>query len=669
MRKLKLFAAGILSASLMFGMASSQSIRTEAAGKSVSYDFTTPGLAGRESELLLQNPNRGLRMEVYLDVATGKSLFEYADADAFEELERQIAYYESDQPQLIQVYFYLTGYKDKPLDETAFNNMNRFFEKLEEHNLKAVLRFAYIWDDNDWEEVKQEPTVDQLEAHMVQLKDFIKNHEEQIHVLQMGLVGAWGEWDSGARERLAKLYGADAEQRIVNSVLKNTPEDMYLQVRYQFIKNSFVDKNDTVNWNRVGYHDDYLIGYYHDWNTAGGNPESEGWKQMTEESKNLLVDGEMVWGAGNKWNLPYEEESINPWWIAWRMREHHFTSLSLTHNYKETNKGPDSDGCNFSMMDWQKEFVDAETMQDEEYLFEPNWFKDKEGNDIERSMFEFIRDHLGYYLKAETAEAVVDEESVNVDVTMKNYGFAAPIGLKSIDLVMLDADGNEADRVKACELNELQPGEEVTIQKTFAKPEADGRYTLAIDIRAKDGTPARLANDSEFVNGYNVMGDVEVKAMAAPQAPVEVKEMQAGKDFVTFKFAPSADSAKVVGYKVYSGTEVVADVENVIGEDGLVEAKVTGLKAGTTYKFLVKAYDADGNLSEEGMEFSITTEKAAVTEPDNGQGSNNGQNTDNGQKQSAKSPETGDASNILVILLAMCGSAVIMAGKGKEKTF
>ena len=41
---------------------------------------------GEDSALLLSNPDRGLRMEVYLDVATGESLFEHAGEDAVKQL-------------------------------------------------------------------------------------------------------------------------------------------------------------------------------------------------------------------------------------------------------------------------------------------------------------------------------------------------------------------------------------------------------------------------------------------------------------------------------------------------------------------------------------------------------------------------------------------------------
>nr|WP_296064834.1 DUF4874 domain-containing protein [uncultured Mediterraneibacter sp.] len=497
-KKLQKIVASVV---LVLGMAfAAKTIMSSAEEDVTHYNLTKPYLSGEESSLLLSNPDRGLRMETYMDVATGKSVFEYADEDAIAQLNDQISLYKSDDPRLVQVYFYLTGYKEKALDETAFSNMEKYFEELRKNDLKAVLRFAYISDDSN--PVSQEPTTAQIEQHMQQLSSFITNHKDQIHVFQMGLVGAWGEWDSGARSRMAQ-DDPNCEKKIIYAVLNNIPDDMYVQVRYLNIKNNNIDKQDTKNWNRVGYHDDFLIGNLHGWNTAGSNPQSEGWQQMTEESKNLLVDGEMIWGSANE----YYKNNIGGTVIdsvkmAKRLKEHHFTSLSMTHNYKEKGQ------TNYSMTHWQHEYINQKTLEKNSLPYAPGWFKDENGNNISRTMFEYIRDYLGYYLVLENAEATVEQESVDLNLTLKNYGFAAPLALKDVDIVLLDSDGNEVCREKLCDPSDLQPEQEVTIEKTLVKPDANRAYRLALSIRSEDGTGVRLGNDMEMMNGYQVLGDL-----------------------------------------------------------------------------------------------------------------------------------------------------------------
>ncbi len=167
---------------------------------SKTYAFDTPPLTGDKTVLLKANPDRGLRMEVYLDVATGNGLWGSANVDAIEQLRKEVALYETDAPRLVQVYFYLHGYKDKDLDQAAYDKMDAYFEALEELNLKAVLRFAYIWDET--RPLQLEPSVAQTISHIRQLKPFIEKWESRIHVLQAGIIGAWGEWDAAARGRL-----------------------------------------------------------------------------------------------------------------------------------------------------------------------------------------------------------------------------------------------------------------------------------------------------------------------------------------------------------------------------------------------------------------------------------------------------------------------------------
>lgn len=104
-------------------------------------------LSGDQTKTLLTNPDRGFRFEVYLDVKTGKSIYEYADQDTIVALKREASLYTNDQPRIVQVYFYLTGYQHKPLDAQAFSHMNAFFDELAKLNLKALLRFAYISED------------------------------------------------------------------------------------------------------------------------------------------------------------------------------------------------------------------------------------------------------------------------------------------------------------------------------------------------------------------------------------------------------------------------------------------------------------------------------------------------------------------------------------------
>lgn len=105
--------------------------KTNSSAKVVSkmkYAPALKGLPGTESKTLLQNPNRGFRLELSLNPATGKTAA--GDKDAIDDLKAQLSYYGEDSPQLAQNYIYLLDYSEKDLDQKAFDNMQKYFDAL-----------------------------------------------------------------------------------------------------------------------------------------------------------------------------------------------------------------------------------------------------------------------------------------------------------------------------------------------------------------------------------------------------------------------------------------------------------------------------------------------------------------------------------------------------------
>lgn len=504
-----LLVAAVLACSVFSLSASAQ--RPGAIPQQKDYSFDVPALCGSDSMLLQQNPGRGLRMEVYMNVKTGKGVFEAGEnRDAIEVLEEMIAKYEDDQPRLAQVYFYLTDYKNSRIDEEGFRHMEEYFEVLKEHDIKAVLRFAYIWNGDgpvsDWQ--KQDKSADGKIQDIIDLAPFVEAHKDQIHVLQAGMFGAWGEWGD--------VYGGavnkDDVKRVMAAYMENMPEELQVQVRLWRYKTDYFDSSADY-YDRISFHDDYLIGDYDDSNNLGSKqpitPVTEEEKAMISEAcKTLNVDGEMIWGRANE-SLT-GSDSIDAIKVAKRLRDDHFTSLSLEHNYKESDTNSTSTGIpnEYSMVHWQSEFINQNILDREGLPYNENWFKDRNGSTISRNMFEYIRDYLGYYLVAEKASAKVDGNQVDVNITLNNYGFAAPVGLSSIDVVLLDANDQVVERKNACDLLALQTNEAQEISVSFTRPDSHRAYTVAIAAQDSAGTPVRLANDIEYRGGFNILGEL-----------------------------------------------------------------------------------------------------------------------------------------------------------------
>ena len=110
-------------------------------------------------------------------------------------IEKGIARCAPEQITLAQVYFYLTGYRGGEIDEAGFQAMQIYFDTLRAHGLKALLRFAYSTDPGVNDATRR------YAAHIEQLCPFLERNKAYIHVLQAGMIGAWGEWHSEKKAR------------------------------------------------------------------------------------------------------------------------------------------------------------------------------------------------------------------------------------------------------------------------------------------------------------------------------------------------------------------------------------------------------------------------------------------------------------------------------------
>ena len=71
--------------------------------------------------------------------------------------------------------------------------------------------------------------------------------------------------------------GKIQREKILNAIIDAFPDGTYFQGRYMRVVNQ-TDKN--LNSEYVGYHNDFLIGIPHPWNTAGNKYKSNDYKSF-----------------------------------------------------------------------------------------------------------------------------------------------------------------------------------------------------------------------------------------------------------------------------------------------------------------------------------------------------------------------------------------------------
>jgi hypothetical protein len=86
-----------------------------------------------------------------------------------------------------------------------------------------------------------------------------------------------------------------------------------------------------------------------------------------------------------------------------------------------------------------------------------------------------------------------------------------------------------------------------------------------------------------------------------PSAPTNLVSTSKTETTVSLNWTASTDDNGVTGYKVFTGSNLTATLNSVSNYE------VTGLSAGTSYQFSVKALDAAGNESIDSNTIAVTT--------------------------------------------------------------
>ena len=137
------------------------------------------------------------------------------------------------------------------------------------------------------------------------------------------------------------------------------------------------------------------------------------------------------------------------------------------------------------------------------------------------------------------------------------------------------------------------PSSETSVQGSFAIPSEAliGSTRMRVSLRYNTIPVACDAFDFGEVEDYNVViGESGASDTEAPSAPSRVLASDINSTSVTLSWTASTDNVAVTAYDVYQGNAVAATVSTT-------STTITGLTAGTTYQFKVKAKDAAGNIS------------------------------------------------------------------------
>ena len=234
------------------------------------------------------NGSRGFRGEAYIRLGTDEA-FPGSGESYTDRLASQMELYAADGIKVMQVYVYLIDYANCDIPDSAFLQLREYFGLFRSYGIKMLLRFAYEWTS----EGKTGPRTADIEGHCKQIKSFIESNrtlfDETVYAVQLGMIGLWGEGHSSVHNLSVK--------RVIKAVADMVPEDFVIMVRTPEILSKVPDELE----HRFGLHDDFLVGYDHEWGMMDW--DSEQYPKLLTKCKYTLTDGELPWGAQFDGNL------------------------------------------------------------------------------------------------------------------------------------------------------------------------------------------------------------------------------------------------------------------------------------------------------------------------------------------------------------------------------
>lgn len=511
--------------------------------------------------LLFYNPDRGYRTQMVITIKeTRKEGVEddwrtmYLEDGMEENIDKLGRLFGMYFPSRMQYQSNLTiayvNFADNNRSEISQEGLDLFEEYLSQcriRNKKILLRVTcgssmITWYASEENRQKAEAVCADEETMLLnidRLAPVIAENIDVIHKISSGFIGN-GEMVS------AFQYPPVDFENIIMAIVEKwcVPNDIYFTVRLPKYKIDLLEEYPDYPYaDYIGFNNDAIYGeqtnagwhsaclqYKHNDISAANCPLSihetnDWWQYICDNAAFTPQSGEMFTNSAlvDYFKVPTGLQVIK------EVAHHRYTSMSHWHSMYELGSGG-------SIMEgWiEDEVVTPEWLDANGLIYDPNWFEDDNGTELMRNPYEFIRDHLGYKLVAERSTlkgSLGKLGEVTVDLTLKNYGFAAPFELAS-GFVVLDEKYNAVSQVEAgepdkwislpadyysTEHNSSVQDDIIThnISAELTLPEQSGKYYIAFYLKNTMDQYAKLSNDRYNLpfegDGYNILHEIEIK--------------------------------------------------------------------------------------------------------------------------------------------------------------
>jgi hypothetical protein len=365
----------------------------------------------------------------------------------------------------------LDSFRDRPLDGVFLRELEAGFDRIRRAGLKLVLRFQYNNGSGE------DPSLEQVLAHIDQLSPILARHADIIAVMQAGFIGAWGEWHTS----ISGLTDQKARALVLTRLLAALPRGRSVQVRSPAFKEEAFPGGPITEEiahggtpaSRIGHHNDCFLSSATD---HGTYPKPvERWRTyLAADSHFVPVGGETC-----AQNPPLSDCDS----ALRQLREYHWSYLNRAYH----------PGV---LEDWQRQ-----------------------------GCMDVIARDLGYRLvlhRASWPASVGRGGSFTIGLTLENRGFAAPFNPRPVVVVI--GEGEDRLELELAELDwrDWSPGQTHELTATVHVPEdaADGSQPVSLwlpdaapMLRPYPAYAVRLSNEDLWrpTQGDNLLGRITIR--------------------------------------------------------------------------------------------------------------------------------------------------------------
>ncbi len=412
-------------------------------GESIDTQITYKPLMGVQSDWINNNPDRGYRTEICINLYDTaqynpemKDSYMYLNInDDDKDLEKQIIricnqYLSETNNKLAIAYINFHDCNDaEAIPDRYLEVLDIFLDYCRAKKVRILWRHAYgDCSDKYISNPEDKAYLDNVcadEEHMIkhikQLGEYIAKNLDVIHKVSSGVIG------NG--ELVANFQWPPVDfNNVIDAIVRYmcVPNGLQFTVRMPRYKNDLLEAykkehgEDYPYANYIGFNNDAVFGetaekdfhsgcwqYNHDYETCFDQHKCfttqpnyiDEWQWVTETAAYTSQSGEMYTNRGmyttNRMPLGID--------VIVQMAHHRHTTLSNWHTMGEV--GVWNSPENNVMLKWiEYETVTPELLDSKGIIYDPNWFIDENGEALtERNPYEFIRDHLGYKLVADSA--------------------------------------------------------------------------------------------------------------------------------------------------------------------------------------------------------------------------------------------------------------------------